>query len=238
MFTIPKTLLSKGSTNAKTVKNSLKTYILYLASYKQNSKGINLCPNASAGCIVSCLFTAGRGKFSNVANARINKANFYVENRELFLDKLYAELFKINISALKAGEKVAIRLNGTSDIDFISQLNNQYNTDVLKQFQHLVFYDYTKILGKVKKYVGQNYHLTYSRSETTNNFDLMEALHLGANVAVVFKKIPDTFRIFSNTIDVVNGDESDIVMIENKSKVLGLKAKGKAIKDTSNFVII
>lgn len=237
MYTIPKNLLSEGKTNSKTAKNSLKTYILYLSPYKQNSKGINLCPNASKGCINSCLFTAGRGKFSNVAKSRINKANFYVENRGLFLKNLYTELLKINLIALKNDEKIAIRLNGTSDIDFIAQLNKQFNTDILIQFNNLVFYDYTKILGKIQKYKGQKYFLTYSRSENTSNFELNEAINLGANVAMVFDKLPTEYKIFSKNIQVIDGDSSDIVMIYNKSKILGLKAKGEAKKDNSNFVI-
>lgn len=237
MYTIPKNLLSGGDTNTKTAKNSLKTYILYLAPYKQNSKGINLCPNASKGCVKACLFTSGRGRFSNVASSRINKSNFYVENREGFLDKLYAELVKISVQARKNDEKVAIRLNGTSDIDFVSQLNKRYNTDILVQFSNLIFYDYTKILGKIEKYQGQNYHLTYSRSEDTSNFDLHQAITMGANVAVVFDKLPATYNIYGNSVDVIDGDESDILMIYNRGKVLGLKAKGDAKADKSNFVI-
>ena len=58
---IPATLLSTGISNAKTAKNSLDTFILYLAPYKQNSKNINICPQASKGCAAACLFTAGRG---------------------------------------------------------------------------------------------------------------------------------------------------------------------------------
>ena len=42
MYTIPKNLLSKGSSNAKTAKNAQTTYILYLAPYTQNSKKINI----------------------------------------------------------------------------------------------------------------------------------------------------------------------------------------------------
>jgi hypothetical protein len=237
MYTIPKNLLSPGFTNAKTVKNSLKTYILYLSPYKQNNKGINLCPQASKGCIASCLFTAGRGKFSNVALSRINKANFYVENRAEFLEKLYFELVKINKKALKNGEKIAIRLNGTSDVDFIGQLNKKFDTDVLTQFDNLIFYDYTKILGKIAKYKGQNYHLTFSRSEDSKNDDLLKAHNLGANIAVVFNKVPKTYNIGGTEINVLNGDLSDIVMLYNKGQILGLKAKGKALKDQSNFVV-
>ena len=62
----PKTLLSTGISNAKTIKNNLKTYILYLSPYNQNSKNHNLCPMASNGCAAACLFTAGRGLMTPV----------------------------------------------------------------------------------------------------------------------------------------------------------------------------
>ena len=118
-YKIPKNLLSKGSTNAKTAKNSLKTFILYLAPHKQNAKNVNICPMASKGCIKSCLYTAGRGKFSNVQNARINKTNFYIYDKELFILKLAGEIIKETNKAKKNNEKIAFRLNGTSDIDFV-----------------------------------------------------------------------------------------------------------------------
>jgi hypothetical protein len=88
-------------------------------------------------------------------------------------------------------------------------------------------------LGKVKKYAGTNYVLTFSRSET-NHSECVDALALGANVAVVFKGgLPSTYLGAS----VIDGDKSDIVMLENKGGVLGLTAKGKAKKDDSGFVV-
>lgn len=234
-----KNLLSKGDTNAKTAKNSLESYILYLAPYKQNSKGINLCPNASKGCIKSCLFTAGRGKFSNVQQSRINKANFYVNDKLGFLAQLLKELNNINKRAKKEGKKIAIRLNGTSDIDFIGQIKNNFDLDILTEFTNLVFYDYTKILGKIEKYKGQNYYLTFSRSEETTNDQIKKAIELGANVSAVFKnELPNFYKIDNLNIQVINGDKTDIEMIFNRGKILGLKAKGQAKKDTTNFVII
>ena len=49
-----KNLLSKGSTNAKTSKNDIKTFILYLAPHNLNYKGITLCKDATKGCIDNC----------------------------------------------------------------------------------------------------------------------------------------------------------------------------------------
>ena len=233
-YTIPKNLLSKGNTNAKTSKNSLKTFILYLAPHKQNTKGINLCPMASKGCAAACLFTAGRGKFSNVQSSRINKSNFFIYNKELFIKKLASEIIRETAKAEKIGEKIAFRLNGTSDIDFIYLLKKyaQLNIEDLKNTS--VFYDYTKILGKVKKYKNHsNYHLTFSRAED-NESAAIAALNDGANVSIVFNgELPNYWRGFK----VIDGDTSDILMLYNKNIVLGLRAKGDAKKDKSGFVV-
>ena len=86
-------LLGKSSTKTeKGEKYGYTTYIMYLAPAKQNSKGIDLCPFRTKGCTNACLYTSGRGVFNNVQNARINKANFYVENRQEFLQRLFKEV--------------------------------------------------------------------------------------------------------------------------------------------------
>ena len=233
-YTIPKNLLSKGNTNAKTSKNSLKTFILYLAPHKQNDKGINICPMASKGCAAACLFTAGRGKFSNVQSSRINKSNFYIYNKELFIKKLASEIIRETAKAQKIGEKIAFRLNGTSDIDFIYLLKKYASLDIEDLNPYAVFYDYTKILGKVKKYKNHlNYHLTFSRAED-NESAAIAALNDGANVSVVFNgELPNYWRGFK----VIDGDTSDILMLYNKNVVLALRAKGDAKKDESGFVV-
>ena len=230
-----KNLLSKGSTNSKTAKNSLETFILYLAPERQNSKGVNLCPKASKGCAAACLYTAGRGKFSNVKKSRINKSEYYISDKKTFINQLSKEIVKIAAKSIKQNKKIAIRLNGTSDQDFISIIKKYKNLDLLndKQFKNLVFYDYTAILGKIKKYINTSYSLTLSRKED-NEKEILEALKLGGNVAAVFRDdLPTKYKGFT----VVNGDTSDLEMIYNKNVILGLKAKGDAKKDTTGFVI-
>ena len=230
-----KNLLSKGSTNSKTAKNNIETYILYLSPEKQNSKGVNLCPKASKGCAAACLYTAGRGKFTNVKASRINKSEYYISDKKTFINQLSREIVKIAAKAIKQNKKIAIRLNGTSDQDFISIIKKYNNLDLLNddQFKNLVFYDYTAILGKIKKYINTSYSLTLSRKED-NESDIIQALKLGGNVAAVFRdELPTTYKGYT----VVNGDESDLVMIEAKNCILGLKAKGDAKKDKSGFVI-
>jgi hypothetical protein len=233
-----KKLLSEGSTNAKTAKNELKSFILYLAPFNLNSFGINICPKASEGCKMSCLFSAGRGSFSSVMNARIRKTDFYLSDRKGFCTMLFSELSEISRKAVKGGYKVAIRLNGTSDLDFFAIVKNQIGKDLLS-LDNLIYYDYSKLIGKVLKYQNEmkagKYFLTFSRSE--NNWsECLQALNLGVNVAVVFdrkKPLPATFEGYQ----VIDGDLSDIEMLSNSGVILGLKAKGKAIKDTTGFVI-
>jgi hypothetical protein len=234
-YKLVKNLLSKGSTNSKTAKNSLETYILYLSPEKQNSKGVNLCPKASKGCAAACLYTAGRGKFTNVKKSRINKSEYYISDKKTFINQLSNELLKIAAKSIKQNKKIAIRLNGTSDQDFISIIKKYNNLDLLNgnQFKNLVFYDYTAILGKIKKYLNTSYALTLSRKEDNEN-DILQALKLGGNVAAVFRDdLPTTYKGYN----VVNGDTSDLEMLYNKNVILGLKAKGDAKKDKSGFVI-
>ena len=69
--------------------------------------------------------------------------------------------------------------------------------------------------------------------------ECLDALNNGINVAVVFEKeLPKKYLGF----EVINGDETDLRFLDKKGKngkgvIVGLKAKGKAKKDTSGFVV-
>ena len=230
-----KNLLSKGSTNSKTAKNDIKTFILYLAPHNLNIKGVTLCKDASKGCIESCLYSAGRGAFSNVQNSRINKANFFVTDKKVFLSQLLKEIKKEIKKASDKGEKIAFRLNGTSDIDFLYLLDKHFGFNVdLLAYDKVYFYDYTKSLARAKRYKDfRNYTLTFSKSESNFN-DVKKAINLGINTAVVFSdNLPKNYL----GCKVIDGDKSDLEMLKFKNIVLGLKAKGGAKKDTTGFVV-
>ena len=230
-----KNLLSKGSTNAKTSKNDIKTFILYLAPHNLNYKGITLCKDASVNCIKVCLYTAGMGIFSNVQLSRINKANYFVSDKKAFLAQLLKEIKREIKKASDKNEKIAFRLNGTSDIDFLYLLDKHFDFNVdLLAYDKVYFYDYTKSLPRAKRYQNyRNYTLTFSKSES-NEKETNQALNLGINVAAVFSSdLPKTYK----GIKVVDGDKTDLEMIKHKKVILGLKAKGKARKDKSGFVI-
>jgi len=233
-----KVLLSKGDSNAKTAKNELKTFIMYLAPFTQNSFGVNLCPKATEGCALVCLATSGRMGMGTATLARQRKADLFVSDRKTFLTLLLKELQTISKSAVKGGYKVAIRLNGTTDLDFFGLMKAGLNFDLFS-LPNLVFYDYTKILGKVVKYQNEiksgKYVLTFSRSES-NFEDCKKALAMGVNVAVVFGNDalkPQTFEGYP----VLDGDKTDIEMLKVSGFILALRAKGKAKKDASGFVV-
>ena len=231
---MPKKLLSPGSTNAKTAKNEIKTFILYLMPYNQNSEGRNLCPHASKGCAAACLVSAGRGAFSNVIKARVNKTELFIKNKLAFLDKLATEITQETAKAKLGGYRVAFRLNGTSDVDFVYMLKKYGFLDIETLQPDAVFYDYTKTIQKAIRYKSHpNYTVTFSRSES-NSLNCETAIRHGINVAAVFNELPKVWR----GVDVVDGDASDLQMLKYNGVILGLKAKGAARKDTTGFTIL
>ena len=220
-----KTLLSKGDTNAKTKKNKRDTMILYLTPGEV--MGRNMCPKASEGCLQACLNTAGRGAFGNVQQARLKRTELLLNDRKAFLKQCADE---INKSAKKT-EELAVRMNGTSDLKLVEMLVSDNAIA-----DNVVFYDYTKIHQKAGRRIlssGHLYVVTFSRSEI-NESEAIAVLHRGGHVAVVFNELPSEW----NGFPVVDGDLSDDQMLDHvNAVVLGLKAKGKARKDASGFVV-
>ena len=220
---LPSSLLSVGS-DAKTVKSEkieIKTGIMYLAQADMLTKK-TLCAFAElAGCKNDCLIHAGRLGMKHATRAIIRRTLLYLYQREMFDSMLKNEIMKLSF---EHGEKLAIRLNGTSDIDF------EY---IIKEFKNVQFYDYTKIpTRKVEQH--KNYHLTWSYSEANDKYAKMFD-KVPNNKAVVFKNkiLPSMFK----GLKVIDGDTHDMRFLDEPNSVVGLKAKGKARQDTSGFVI-
>jgi hypothetical protein len=222
------TLLSVQS-DAKTIKNTKQGYltgILYMAPNIIGGRG-NVCPMATAGCIESCLYTAGRaGIFSSIQAARIRRTQLYFDDRKLFMAMLRGEIASLLHKSKKLGLKTAVRLNGTSDL-----LPDEY-IKIMEDHPEIYFYDYTKVANRFTKSLPKNYYLTLSRSENNDGL-CVTALREGYNVAVVFKKLPEYWYGFK----VINGDEYDARFLDEQGVVVGLKAKGAARSDRSGFVV-
>ena len=217
-------------TNSKTIKGQKFGYmtgIIYLAPSIESGK--NLCAHASEGCKAACLFTAGRGRMSNVKNARIAKTKFFIENRSVFLAQLEKEIGSLVKKAKKNGMTPVLRLNGTSDLPW-------ENLGVIQKFPSVQFMDYTanpkRAISFLRGELPSNYHLTFSRKES-NQAQTELLASMGMNIAAVFATMPEKYL----GKPVINGDESDLRFLDAKGVIVGLKAKGKAKKDTSGFVI-
>jgi len=117
------------------------------------------------------------------------------------------------------------RLNLTSDIPWECY-------GIPQAFPELQFYCYTKYHERTPP---ENYHLTFSRSESiANHAHAKQWLSNGGNIAVVFRgQAPQMFWGYP----VHGGDEDDLRFLDPKPCVIALKAKGRAQTDKSGFVI-
>lgn len=224
-------LLSTG--NPKTLKGEAQgymTYILHLAP--ADLSGHEVCPKRTQGCTASCLNTAGRGgmfrrgEYTNIIQqARIRKTKWFFDDRQSFLEQLVVDIAGAIKQAGKKGFIPVFRLNGTSDLSW-EKYTIIGGKNIFELFPDVQFYDYTKVLGRKVTHI-ENYHLTFSRAEN-NDADVVKAVHAGMNVAAVYDQLPE---------GMFSADDSDLRFLDPKVGVIGLKAKGRAKKDYSGFVI-
>ena len=209
----------------KGTKLGYLSFILHLAPYTVAGVG-NVCPKATKGCIAACLNTAGRGGMftpeqgtNTIQEARKRKTRYFFADRDGFIADLKADIAKAIRYAKKQGLTPVFRLNGTSDLSF-----EKYG--VIEAFPDVQFYDYTKVLGRKVAHLA-NYHLTFSKADG-NDADVEQALKEGMNVAAVYDRIPE---------GMYSADDTDLRFLDPKVGMMGLKAKGRAKKDYSGFVI-
>jgi len=237
----PASYLLGINTSAKIIKGNRQaiTGILYLSPNTQS--GVNLCPYASAGCIKDCLNDSGRLWMETVASqssgkptARLLRTWQYLADRQGFLAKLDKDIKRLQRIGRKKHRKIAIRLNGTSDLIW---------DDVISSYPKIQFYDYTKNEERYIDYIqgklAPNYHLTFSASEHT---DIGEWFTRIANytkdgcatIAIPFNPIAyrnilnDGYFVDNrgNYIPVYDGDKTDNRFLDDKIGIIALKAKG------------
>ena len=212
----------------KGTKLGYLSFILHLAP--ASLSGHNTCPKATAGCEAACLNTAGRGgmfkkgETTNVIQkARIRKTEYFYNNRAGFMADLEADIKKGIKLAAKLNLTPVFRLNGTSDLSW-----EKYG--IIEKFPTVQFYDYTKVLGRKIAHL-QNYFVLFSAADG-NDADVAKAMAQGMNIAMVFDKLPAEYM----GKEVIDADEHDLRFLDKRGVIAGLKAKGKAKKDTSGFV--
>lgn len=244
-----RSLLSDPDANPRLEKSlGLRVYSAPLHLAPAKLSGYEVCPKATAGCRAACLHTAGNPIYmEGKTRARIARTRAYFEARGAFMVVLWAEIAAHVKRAKRLGFKPAVRLNATSDIPWERvPLTNGPATlpNIMAAFPDIQFYDYTKRANRIA--VPRNYHLTFSLAEG-NDADAITALNNGHNVAVVFnvkrgKPLPNTFWLGgigeprALLAEVIDGDTHDFRPADPRGVIVGLRAKGTAINDTSGFV--
>lgn len=230
--------------NPKTAKGEgygYLTAVLHLAPARLS--GRNVCPGATAGCIAGCLNTAGRGGIAKggatvdvdgfalpdnaIQRARIARTRFLYADRAGFVARLEREIEAHVRRAERHGLKAAVRLNGTSDLWWPA-----IAPGLFERFPTVRFYDYTKVTAYFTRKRPANYDLTLSRGEGRDR-EARAALLTGERVAVVFDRLPETYL----GARVIDGDATDLRFLDPRGVVVGLKAKGRAKRDASGFVV-
>ena len=167
-----------------------------------------------------------RGENTNmIQKARIRKTVAFFFDRDAFMQDLVSDINKAIRFAERKGLTPVFRLNGTSDLAW-EKYTAAYGMNIFELFPQIQFYDYTKVLGRKVSHLP-NYHLTFSKADG-NDADVEAALQQGMSVVAVYDKIPE---------GVPSADETDLRFLDPKGIMLGLKAKGRAKKDYSGFVI-
>ena len=253
-------LMTGEEANVKINKsNAFGIYSTIIQHFQpSNISGKQVCPEASEACKKLCINITGRGgMFKGGENglqesdiykrplhiARAGRTAMFFNHRKEYFEKLIKEINNFIKRTEKRETKPAIRLNGTSDIQWELIKDPTSGKTIFELYPDVQFYDYTKIFKRLKRDLPSNYDLTFSRTEN-NDVQAFEALELGFNVAVVFrdKELPETFNGFR----VVNGDVTDMRFKDNeyfenntgKGIVVGLYAKGRKAKfDESGFVV-
>ena len=232
-------LTTSNPKTQKGVKYGWLSAIMHLSPSTSAGMG-NMCPDASPECIRFCLNKAGRGgifkkgeKTNAVQQARKRRTWRFVSSPTMFFYDLDNEISNHANKASRMGLKPCVRLNGTSDIDWIKA--TAYKGSLFDRWRDVQFYDYTKSFPRMVDFLTakdypSNYHLTFSRSEL-NDAECDTVLRHGGNVAVVFDSVPDSFR----GRPVCNGDDSDLRFLDPKGVWVGLKAKGKLLRNASPF---
>lgn len=240
--------------NPKTAKGRAKGYavaILHLAPGRLS--GRNVCAKATKGCLKACLNLSGHGglapggvlshdevasrkRTNPVQEARIRRTKLLYEDRATFLTLLWLDIQYFVLWCSQNGYKPALRLNGTSDLDFDGMAQ-----DLIRKAESLgvIRYDYTKVSSRAKR-VSDTYRLTFSLAED-NDAEALAALKGGMNVAAVFnvkkgQPLPSSYKLAGEEVPVIDGDEDDLRFLDPPRVIIGLRAKGPAKRDTSGFV--
>ena len=216
----PMRLLGSSKKVEKGEAQKIITKVMYLFPHNAISL-ITLCAGAKgAGCWQGCLYQSGQLGMPVGRDAMAKRTVLYVLFPKLFKKALIREIRKAHA---KHGKALAIRLNGTSDIDF---------SDVIAANPEVMHYDYSKLYNRVLKNKLPNYHLTYSGSafNARSIKNTAKAINAGVNTAIAFntKNLEGEFKTPS---ELDNFDTTDLRFLDNAGAIGALTRKGSSRAD-------
>lgn len=198
-----------SSTKVEKGADKFDTYIMYLQPADKIAIK-TLCSFATkAGCKEPCLIDSGQLGMTTGQNAATKRTILMLLRPDYFKASILSEIDKAERKALKTGIPALFRLNGTSDIDF---------SDIYKARPNSKFYDYSKLLSRVRKNTLANYDLTFSGSmySKQSRAALRKAVTAGHRIAVAF----NTKLIASDALAIpdsmANFDKTDLRHLDNK----------------------
>jgi len=212
-------------TSTKVEKGSDKfdTYILYLAPHDLISV-LTLCSGAeSAGCAPECLYKTGQLGMKTGRNAMYKRTVLMLLRPEWFETTLLSEIDKAENKAKKTGIPALYRLNGTSDLDW---------SHIFQARKDSSFYDYTKILSRLRKNSSDNYDLTFSASmySKQSRTAFKKAVERQHRIAVAFNTKESKLDEFTIPSGFKSFDDTDLRHLDDQ--VIGvLKRKGSNIAE-------
>lgn len=225
-------ILGTSTKIVKGEKKGILTAVAYLSP--ADEAGVNMCPWATAECILACLgHSSGRLTMNCSKNARVWKTALFTYAREVFMKILHHELKAHEKKALKNNLEPAIRLNGTSDVIPAWK--------IAEFFPNIFFYDYSKnpkrAIQTARGLFPKNYHVTLSRSGE-NDAECIEVLKNGGNVAVVYatkkaEELPESW----NGFPTLDADEMDARYHDPRGHVSALTFKGNKLAVAGKFAV-
>ncbi len=198
------------------------------------------------------------GELSRTQQSRRAKAVRFMTDRAAYLQDIARAIALACKKAAQRDLKIAVRLNGSTDIAWEGikvpltvQTSNTINRhtlalnphhyvapgnyrNMMAVFPFVQFMDYTKSVQRCRRDLPENYHLTFSRSETNEQEGMDLVTSWRANMAVVFDAVPETYK----GLPVIDGDLHDLRHLDAPGCIVGLAPKGRQAKrDQSGFVL-
>jgi hypothetical protein len=151
-------------------------------------------------------------------SATTKKTILYLLRNVWFNRQLLSEIDTAERKAKRDGIPALFRLNGTSDINF------EY---IVAERPDSMFYDYTKILSRLRKNILSNYDLTFSGSMYTKQSKnaLRKAVQRKHRIAVAFNTKSLKDDVLKLPVDMLSFDKTDLRHLDSNS-IGHLKRKG------------